>query len=141
LPLAGQSGFEFKPGTPQLCPCVKTAEVACHSLQDSANTEALLPSVCALSLIPRAGRKHMPQLLQPLMDDDSPVADVFDSCSICDQLTVENSQVSMVSALLLICMSQRTRGTDYKLWMASFRTFGQIWGVISVCRSNGHGWP
>ena len=59
---------------------------------------ALLPSVCALSLIPRAGRKHMPQLLQPLMDDDSPVADVFDSCSVCDQLTVENSQVSTVSA-------------------------------------------
>ncbi len=43
----------------------------------------------------------MPQLLQPLMDDDSPVADVFDSCSICDQLTLENSQVSTVGALKL----------------------------------------
>ena len=46
----------------------------------------------------------MPQLLQPLMDDDSPVADVFDSCSICDQLTLENSQVSMVGALKLLLL-------------------------------------
>jgi len=88
---------------------IPSTEKACHSLQDSTNTGALLPSVCALSLIPRAGRKHMPQLLQPLMDDDSPVADVFDSCSICDQLTLENSQVSTVSASF-VCL----RVTDNK---------------------------
>ena len=57
----------------------------------------------------------MPQLLQPLMDDDSPVADIFDSCPICDQLTLENSQVSMVSALFAGLRVQRERGTDYKL--------------------------
>ena len=101
---------EFKPGN-----FAWAAEVTCHFLQDSTNKEALLPSVCALSLIPRAGRKHMPQLLQPLMDDDSPVADVFDSCSVCDQLTAENSHVSTVSALLLVYALQRPRGTAYKL--------------------------
>ncbi|DBB05165.1 TPA: hypothetical protein ACH3X3_010411 [Trebouxia sp. C0006] len=84
------------PSSQQLTQAVKFMKTASSvgSSQDSTNTGALLPSVCALSLIPRAGRKHMPQLLQPLMDDDSPVADVFDSCSICDQLTLENSQVS-----------------------------------------------
>ena len=95
-----------------------------------------MPSVCALSLIPRAGRKHMPQLLQPLMDDDSPVADIFDSCSICDQLTAENSQVSVVSALLLVCTSQSTRGTAYKL-QADLNLLDNV--GVSVCWSNGHG--
>ncbi len=36
------------------------------------------------------------------MDDDSPLVDIFDSCSICDQLTLENSQVSTVSTLNLL---------------------------------------
>ncbi|KAL0035693.1 hypothetical protein WJX79_008956 [Trebouxia sp. C0005] len=85
------------PSSQQLIQAIKFMKTASRvgRSQDSTNKEALLPSVCALSLIPRAGRKHMPQLLQPLMDDDSPVADIFDSCPICDQLTLENSQVSM----------------------------------------------
>ncbi|DBB01593.1 TPA: hypothetical protein ACH3X1_000240 [Trebouxia sp. C0004] len=85
------------PSSQELIQAIKFMETASNfgCSQDSKNTEAMLPSVCALSLIPRAGRKHLPQLLQPLMDDDSPVADIFDSCFICDQLTAENSQVTV----------------------------------------------
>ena len=70
--------------------------MASHCLQESTNTDALLPSVCALSLIPRSGRHHVAPLLQPLMDEGSPVADVFDNCLICDQLTADNTNVSGV---------------------------------------------
>ena len=38
----------------------------------------------------------MAPLLQPLMDEGSPVADVFDNCLTCDQLTADNTKVSAV---------------------------------------------
>ena len=58
---------------------------------------ALLPSVCAMALLPRSGRSFVPDALQHLMDTDSPVADVFDICETCEQLAAENVQLEAVS--------------------------------------------
>ncbi|KAL3147174.1 hypothetical protein ABBQ32_002680 [Trebouxia sp. C0010 RCD-2024] len=60
----------------------------------AANPGALLPSVCALALLPASGRHYMPQALQHLMDEGSPVADVFCSCHTCDLLAAENVRVT-----------------------------------------------
>ena len=67
----------------------------CCCLQAS-NTGALLPSVCAVSLLPRSGREYLPQALQHLMDEGSPVADVFRNCDTCDHLAAENVKVTAV---------------------------------------------
>ena len=65
-------------------------------VMQAGNTGALLPPVCALSLLPRSGQQHIPQALQHLMDKESPVADVFDSCPVCDEFAAENVQVTSV---------------------------------------------
>ena len=59
----------------------------------------MLPSVCAMALIPRGGKVYIPSALQHLMEPGSPVADVFDMCDTCDQLAEENAQVSRVHRL------------------------------------------
>ena len=57
----------------------------------------------------------MPEALQPLMDEDSPVADVFESCGVCDQLTANNTRVTNVSGFisLCLCMHAKVLGCEY----------------------------
>ena len=63
--------------------------------------EAMLPSVCAMALLPRTGKSYVPSALQHLMEAGSPVADVFDICGTCEQLAAENTAVNMVCSALL----------------------------------------
>lgn len=58
-------------------------------------TGPILPPVCALALIPRAGREVMPDAMRRLMDKGSPVADIFDNCSTCDRLAADNAKVAV----------------------------------------------
>ena len=75
---------------------MQTFKLLCH-VQKQQKTGPILPPVCALALIPRAGREVMPDAMRCLMDKGSPVADIFDNCSTCDRLATDNAKVAVVS--------------------------------------------
>ncbi|CAL5224335.1 g7007 [Coccomyxa viridis] len=61
-------------------------------------TGALLPTVCAMALLPAgpAGQAYAPAALRHLMTDpDSPVADLYQSCSVCEGLRKAESMATL----------------------------------------------
>lgn len=60
----------------------------------------MLPSVCALALLPQAGKVYVPIALQHLMEPGSPVADLYGICDTCDQLAAEALPLEQVQSPL-----------------------------------------
>ena len=70
----------------------------CNPLQVTRETGALLPTVCAMALLPAgpAGQAYAPAALRHLMTDpDSPVADLYQSCSVCEGLRKAESMATL----------------------------------------------
>ena len=51
----------------------------------------LLPAACAMALLPGLARTHAPTALQHLMDEDSPLADIYAVCPDCAEVGQLNS--------------------------------------------------
>lgn len=70
----------------------------CNPLQVTRETGALLPTVCAMALLPAgpAGQAYAPTALRHLMTDpDSPVADLYQSCGTCTVLRGAESRATL----------------------------------------------
>ncbi len=46
-------------------------------------TAPLLPHVCSLALLPMGSRELLPKAIRHIMDEDSPVADLYNDCEVC----------------------------------------------------------
>lgn len=69
----------------------------------------MLPTVCAMALLPagKVGEAYAPSALRHLMTDaDSPIADLYQSCSTCDDLRLRDSRatIALVKVRSAACM-------------------------------------
>lgn len=77
----------------------------------SESTEALLPTVCAMALLPGGlmGPAYAPTALRHLMTDpDSPVADLYQDCPHCVSLSQDRSRCNLEStevSNIILCTS------------------------------------
>ena len=66
---------------PDMAAALEAAEVAA-----AAASRPLLPAACALALLPVGGRSHAPTALRHLMDEGSPLAEIYAVCEDCNSL-------------------------------------------------------
>ena len=93
-------------------------------LQVTREMGALLPTVCAMALLPAGpvGQAYAPAALRHLMTDpDSPVADLYQSCSTCDALRHAES----IATLALMEVSQASCDCPWEASCLGSKVFGQ----------------
>lgn len=78
---------------------------------------AMLPTVCAMALLPagKVGQAYAPSALRHLMTDaDSPIADLYQSCSTCDDLRLRDSRatIALVKVFSPACVHARESCTS-----------------------------
>ena len=75
-------------------------------LQADALLAPLVPTACALALIPRSGQAHVPAALRPVMMSGGPLREVFSECPECMGFAQSSAQLQQVGRAAPMLLTQ-----------------------------------